>query len=70
MIKRKIIFLLCVLVLLTNVVVSLNLNQKRIEKREEFARLDHNRWHWQQPSKIMEMIELKPGISLGKGMSC
>jgi len=62
MIKRKITFLLCVFILLPNIVVSLNQNQERVEKRKEFASLSHNRWHWQQPSKIMDIIELKPGM--------
>lgn len=62
MIKRQIISVLCVFVLLPNIAVSLDQNQERFEKRKEYANLSHNRWYWQQPSKIMDLIELKAGM--------
>lgn len=43
-------------------IVTVGECQDRIEKREELARLDCNRWYWQQPSKIMDAIGIRPGM--------
>ena len=56
------VLLLTVFVVMLHAAFPDNQNQDKVEKRAEMARFDHNRWHWQKPSKIMDAIGIKPGM--------
>lgn len=55
-------FLLIIFLLMLDASIPTYAFQNEIEKKEDLAQLDRNRWYWQQPSKIMDAIGIGPGM--------